>query len=233
VPKAGPGSDLLKQVLGLLMIAVAVFFIGVGLDPKLRAPVDPAIRFHWWIMAAVVVGAMGWMVYRLGAIKVNPLTRGVLTVGGLALAVGMVVVTRSVTDRGPINWVGYTPEREEAARKAGKVVVVDFTAEWCLNCKSLEAAVLHRDEVVKALNDPSVAAFRVDLTGENAAGKAKLKSLNWVGIPLLTISGPGAAEPAKFDTYTQQVVLEAMAKAGFKNSVGGSGGGGGGAPKPK
>ena len=36
----------------------------------------------------------------------------------------------------------YTPDRMQLAREEGNVVVVDFTAEWCINCKFLEATVL-------------------------------------------------------------------------------------------
>ncbi len=216
VPKTGPASELLKQVMGLLMIAVAIFFIGVGLDPMFRAPVDEPIRFHWWLTAAMVVGGVVWMIYRLFKLKVRMLPRAVVSLAGLAVAIGMVKFTISETDRGPIQWVGFTNERFAQALKENKVVVTDFTAEWCLNCKILKKTVLHRPEVVAALNDPNVVAFRVDLTGENLEGRARMNELKWLGIPLLTIQGPDHGQPAKFDTYTPQVVLDTMAKAGFK-----------------
>ncbi len=222
VPKTGPASELLKQVMGLLMIAVAIFFIGVGLDPMFRGPVDPPIRFHWWLTAAVVVGSAVWMIYRLFKLKVQMMPRVVVSLGGLAVAIGMVMFTISVTDRGPIWWVGFTNERYARAVKENKVIITDFTAEWCFNCKALETAVLHKPEVVAAFNDPNVVAFRVDMTGANPEGQARLKELKWLGIPLLTIQGPGLGEPAKFDTYTPQVVLDAMAQVGFKGAKSGA-----------
>ncbi len=213
VPRTGPASELIKQVMGLLMFAVAAFFIGTGLDPLLRQPIDPPIRLHWWIVAAVIVLAMGWLAFRTFRIT----RRVVPRVGwsGLALVLSVVAafIARHFTDRGPINWIAYTPERFAARVAAGDVVVIDFTAEWCLNCKALEAGVLHRSEIVALLHSPGVAPMKVDLTGNNGPGQDKLKSLDWVGIPLLAIFGPGLEEPLKYDTYTPDTVRAAIERA--------------------
>jgi len=109
--------------------------------------------------------------------------------------------------------VGYTPERLAEQLKKQKVVVLDFTAEWCLTCKALESGVLHRDEIVKLLTGPDVIPMRVDLTGNNLLGNQKLKELNWVGIPLLVILGPGINEPILYDAYTVDMIKEAIGRA--------------------
>ncbi|MBI1191141.1 MAG: DUF255 domain-containing protein [Tepidisphaera sp.] len=213
VPKSGPGSTLVKQVMGLFMLAVAVFFLGSGLDPLLRLPVDPPMRWHWWVVATLVVLASGWMVGRSFKFMKRGPGLVVITLAGLALASGGVAFAAEQTDRGPINWLGYTPERFDQAKAQGKVIVLDFTAEWCLNCKALEGTVLNRKEVADTLNGKDVVALRVDLTGENKPGQEKLRELNWAGIPLLAIFGPGTPEAQKFDSYTPQLVTQAVAKA--------------------
>jgi thiol:disulfide interchange protein len=225
VPRSGPASDLVKQVMGLLMLAVAAFFVGTGLDPMLRLPVDPPVRTHWWIVAAIVVAAMIWMVARTFTITRSLPRRAVFSLLALVFCGLSVVGARHFTDRGPINWIGYTPERFAEARDAGKVVVIDFTAEWCLNCKALEAAVLFRPEVASILNSDAVVPLKVDLTGDNKPGQEKLKALNWVGIPLLAIYGPGLPEPRKYDSYTVSTVLDAI-KAAQGTPAGGAGGAG-------
>ncbi len=213
IPRTGPASELVKQVMGVFMLAVAVFFVGTGLDPLLRSPLAQPIRFHWWLIAFIVACAMAWLLFRAWQLTSKFGWRvawvliagiGTLTAGGVA---------RSVTDRGPIPWLAYTPGAFKASVDSGKVVVLDFTAEWCLNCKVLEGTVLHKPEIVKLLNGPGVIAMRVDLTGKNPDGAAKLKELQWVGIPLLAIYGPGSTDPQKFDTYTPSVVTDAIARA--------------------
>lgn len=213
VPKSGPASVLVKEVMGLLMIAVAAFFIGTGLDPLLRTAIDPPIRSHWWVVAGFVAIAMGWLAYRTHRITAKPAPRIIWTALALLFALASFAIARSLTDHGPIAWTAYTPERFQERIAKGEVIVMDFTAEWCLNCKALESGVLHQKEVVELLQSEGVTAMKVDLTGRNEPGQEKLKSLNWVGIPLLAIYGPGLEEPLKFDTYTPATVRDAVERA--------------------
>lgn len=213
VPRTGPASSLVKQVMGLLLFAVAIFFIGTGLDGLLREPVDPPFREYWWAIVAVTVGASIWMIARTFKITRAASTRGVIVAIGLLLSVSIVLAARGLTAKGPIEWTYYTTERFDEAVARGDVVVVDFTAEWCFNCKALEQAVLFRDEVASRLNSEGVTAMKIDLTGDNPVGQAKLESLNWVGIPLLAIYGPGLPEPLLYDSYTPETVLSAIERA--------------------
>jgi thiol:disulfide interchange protein len=214
VPRTGPASELIKQVMGLLLIAVAFFFLGTGIDPMIRLPIDPPVRFFWWIIGGTAVAAMLWLLYRTYQISRKPLVRAFWSVFAASFAALSIVMALHFTDRGPIPWVGYTPERLAENLGKNKVVVMDFTAEWCLNCKAMEAAVLHRREIVELLKHPDVVPMKVDLTGNNLPGKQKLKELNWVGIPLLAIFGPKAEEPIKYDAYTPEMVKEAISRAG-------------------
>lgn len=233
VPKTGPASELVKQVMGILMLAVAVFFIGTGIDPLVRLPVDPPIRWFWWVVGGLAIVAAAWLVYRTWAITKGPARRAFWTIAGVLFAGSGVWIGTNFSSHGPIDWVGYTPERLAAAEKQGKVVVLDFTAEWCGNCKALESLVLHQKPIVELFKSGRAIPMRVDLTGNNKTGAAKLQELNWVGIPLLAIYGPAQPEPLKYDTYTIQTVLDAVAKVkGDTSTIGsatGGGGGGGGA----
>jgi thiol:disulfide interchange protein len=213
MPRTGPASELVKQVMGLLMIAVAVFFMGPPIAGWANTPPDPVSRGYWWLVGAFGIVAGGWLLYRTIKITRKPLNRAVFgTVGALIVAAsaGVAVILSS---HGPINWVYYTPQRFAEAVKEGNVVVIDFTAEWCLNCKALESAVLHQPRVYNVLNGDGVVAIKVDITGDNPDGKAKLQELKWVGIPLLAIYGPGLSEPVKYDNYTPDQVLEAIERA--------------------
>lgn len=214
VPRTGPASELVKQVMGLLMIGVAVFFLGTGIGPFLMKEVgDPPLRAHWWVVAACVVGAGAWLFYRTIHIsrRVGPCVfAGAI---GLVLSGAAVLVAIEQNDRGPIAWQAWTPARFQEAMESGKVVVVDFTAEWCLNCKALEASVLHRDEVASVLNSDGVIPMKVDITAGYPEGVAFMKELQWANVPLLAIFGPGSEEAQKFDSYTPATVLGAIQRA--------------------
>jgi thiol:disulfide interchange protein DsbD len=213
LPRSGPGSELLKQVMGLFILAVAVFFAGLGVSSLAAKPPQPASLLYWWGVAALVCMGGVWIVAGAWRSIKGRAARWTLTLLGVLVAIGCWPVAAHLTDRGPINWVYYTPQKLAEARAAGKVVVMDFTADWCLNCKAQEAAVLHQPEIVKLLNSSAVVPLKIDLTGDNPDGRAQLEAMDWVGIPLLAIMGPGTPDPIKFDAYTPDMVRQAIAKA--------------------
>src|SRR6185503_20612470 len=84
---------------------------------------------------------------------------------GIALAGGI-----RFTQGSPIHWIYYTSQRLQDARSQDKVVVLEFTAAWCLNCHGLEQYVLHDARVVELMNSISVVPIKVDITGNNTEG---------------------------------------------------------------
>ncbi len=216
MPKTGPASVLVKQVMGLLMFAVAAFFLGTSISAWLHQAPDPPSRFYWWIVCGFIVAACAWTAYRTFSITESRGRRvsvGVFTTGISAVCIWLAV---GFSSAGPIAWTYYTVERFEVSAERGDVIVLDFTAEWCLNCKALEHGVLHREEIVSLLNGPGVTPMRIDLTGDNPPGKEKLSELEWVGIPLLAVYGPDAGydNPIKYDSYTVGMVRDAVRRVG-------------------
>jgi thiol:disulfide interchange protein len=237
IPKAGPASELIKQVLGGLMLAAAVYFIGVGLSGMFITPPEPPSRMYFWAVAGVLIltgGWLGWQTWRLTAattpareiqtktdapVDMNLPRRGQRwRIIGTALSVfivaGSVILALELTNKGPIKWTYYLPDRFETALQDGDVVVLEFTAEWCLNCKALEETVLDTDEVANVLNGPGVVPMKVDLTGDNQVGRAMLHDVDRHQIPLIVVFGPDGKEVFKADFYTAGQVLDAIQDAG-------------------
>ncbi len=216
IPRTGPASELIKQIMGILMFGVAAFFIGLPVAGWLNTPPDPVSRAYWWLVGAAGGAAGMWLAYRTILITRSGGKRAAFAGGGVLFAVISVWFASLLSSHGPIKWKYFTPERFAEAKSRGETIVMDFTAEWCLNCKALESGVLHRKQIVKLLNDgDKIIPMRVDITGNNPVGKAKLKELNWVGIPLLAIFGPGVGydDPIKMDSYTPEMVKQAIEKA--------------------
>jgi thiol:disulfide interchange protein DsbD len=214
MPRTGPASQLIKEVMGLLMLATAAYFIGVGLSSMLNQPPDPPGQAYWWVVAAFVAAAGIWLAWRTLKIAHRPLNKVFFSGLGVLMAVGSVFLAVNFTERGPIPWQYYTPERFAEAKAAGKVVVMEFTAEWCLNCKTLEQTVLRDPRVVALLNDSRVVPMKVDLTGNNPAGNAMLKEAGRVTIPLLAVFNPDGEIVYKSDYYTVDQVVGAISDAG-------------------
>lgn len=213
MPRTGPASELIKQVMGLLMLAAAAYFVGVGLSALIVTPPDPPGKEYWWAVMAFGAAAGFWLAYGTLRFTAHTGRRAVFGLLGAALVVFSAVGAVRFTDKGPIDWIYYTPSRFEEALEEGQVVVMDFTAEWCLNCKVLEHNVLQSPEVVNLLAAPDVAAVKVDITGNNPVGKAKLRSTGRLTIPLLVIYASDGQEVFKSDFYTVDQVLAAVRQA--------------------
>jgi thiol:disulfide interchange protein len=213
MPRTGPASELIKHVMGLLLIAAGCFFLGSGFSGLTVTPPDPPSRFYWWIVALAGAIAGGWLTIQ--TLRITSSAGKRVLFGGLGIFILAVSLFIGVTQssHGPIKWTYYTPERLAEARNRGDVVVIDFTAEWCLNCKALESGALNPEPVSTLLNSPGVAAIKVDLTGNNTAGNALLKEFNRITIPLLVVLKPDGTEVFKSDTYVRSQVLAALRDA--------------------
>jgi thiol:disulfide interchange protein DsbD len=143
------------------------------------------------------------------------------------MAIGVAIIGLSawgslqLTDEGPIEWVAYSEQRLQDAISDNRVAVLVFTAEWCLNCKAIETRVFTAPAVVELLQRPSVVPIKVDITGSNPAGKAKLRDLGHLTIPLAVVLTPPDGQVVfKSDFYTPAQLVRAVKDALQANSPG-------------
>lgn len=233
LPRTGPASDLVKQVMGLLLLGAGVYFVGSGLIALVAEMPWMAKQLHVWAAAICALVAGIWLIVRTIAITSSAAKRAFFSIVAIAVAAVGLWYANDSTARARTNyldrqaalaqaegdalvtgvWIDYTPKRLEAARAAGKVVVVDFTAEWCFNCKALKALVLDKAPVKPALAQKDVVLLTADLSADSAPGHALLEALGQTGIPLLAIYSPGEASPWLANAYTAQQVIDALANA--------------------
>ena len=103
----------------------------------------------------------------------------------------------------------------ETALKSGRTVFVDFTADWCINCKVNEKLVLNSDAVQEALKNGDILFLKADWTNGDADITALLKKFGRGGVPAYVIYPAASREnPVVLpELLTQQIVLDALAKA--------------------
>ncbi|MEN8779794.1 MAG: cytochrome c biogenesis protein CcdA [Desulfobacterales bacterium] len=213
IPRTGPASVLVKQVMGLFMLAAAAYFIGSGVSALLMTPPSPPGKGYWWaVMGFIALGGL-WLAYRTIRIASKNFQRLLFVSLGVILVTSSLYGGMRLTDRGPIDWIYYTPQRFQQAIDQRQVVVMVFSAEWCLNCKALEQSVLTSASVVEQFTRKDVAPIKVDITGNNPQGKAKLQEIGHLTIPLLVVYSPAGKEIFKSDFYTVDQILAAVNKA--------------------
>jgi suppressor for copper-sensitivity B len=213
MPRTGPASVLVKQVMGLFMLAAAAYFIGTGVSALLMTPPSPPGKGYWWaVMGFIALGGL-WLAYRTIRIASKNFQRLLFVSLGAILVTSSLYGGMRLTDRGPVDWIYYTPQRFQQAIDQRKIVVMVFSAEWCLNCKALEQSVLNSAPAVEQFTREDVAPIKVDITGNNPQGKAKLQEIGHLTIPLLVVYSPAGKEIFRSDFYTVDQILAAVEKA--------------------
>jgi thiol:disulfide interchange protein len=216
LPKTGPGSILIKQVMGIFMFAVAAFFIGAGITSLIPESQNLPSGIYWWPVAFFCAIAGGWLTYKINKSTLKK------TIKAIFIATGLIIITISVfagfllTKKSPINWQPYTPQLFEQAVSDKKTIAMIFTAQWCLNCKALEQTVWHDTRITKLFADKNIIPIRVDITSNNPSGKARLKQTRSLTIPLLVIYSPDGEIIFKSDFYTVKQIQQVLGRPMLK-----------------
>ena len=213
MPRAGEASELIKQVMGLLMLAAAAYFVGVGFSGIFQQEGAPPTRVYLWLVVLCVAASGVWLCIRTLKIAKRNGPKLVFAAIGALLAVASIATGFQLTDKGPIDWNYYTPEVLAAEIDNNNVTVIEFTAEWCLNCKLLENTVLNQEEIVELFKQEDVTPIKVDLTGNNESGNQLLNDVGGLRIPLLIINDGNGEEVFRGDFYTVEQILDAVQTA--------------------
>jgi suppressor for copper-sensitivity B len=222
IPRTGPASELIKQIMGLLLLGAAAFFVGAGVLAFIGGRPSMVVAMPWWgkqvhvwLIALAGLAAGGWLTLRTFQITKSLPRRITFSVVGLVIAGFATLYAGNSTLKGYHNfWIPFTQEAMDQAIAEGQIVVVDFTAEWCLNCKVIEATVLNPQPVKGKLLASHVVPLVADLTSTKAPGWDKLKELGRTGIPYLAIFAGDAETPFwSSNAYTSAQVMDAFARA--------------------
>ncbi len=199
LPRGGPGGELLKQVLGILLIAVAVFLAA------------NATSARWPFFVAGATAAAGFLWAIAGALRTLRSRRGKIATFAVSLLALPLIASGTIALARPseIPWTVFAGSGDgvlraalDEARADGRIVVIDFTARWCTNCHVIEARILNSKTGKRLLTRSDVRAFKVDLSGENEEGWALVREISGGGgIPLIAIFRPGEPAPVYFQSF--------------------------------
>ncbi len=113
-------------------------------------------------------------------------------------------------------WQPFSRALFERLVAANKTILVDFTADWCLTCKTLEALVLNTRETREAVDRNRVVTLQADWTRGAPEVTEMLEILGSKQVPVVAIFPAG--DPNRpivlRGGYTKQTLLDALKKAG-------------------
>ena len=215
LPKPGPWMVKLQKVMGVLLFVTVAWLLwivneqaggeGVGLF---------LIVLALSVLASVALGKIAppgvAFVREIGVAVISAAILFGAWFGILANRYDSIVQDRfdarmseQTTEDG---WLRYSPALMEEMAKAGRTVFIDVSADWCITCKANEAAVLNREEFIRAMDSLNVARVKADWTRETPEVNALLKSMGKSGVPAYAIYPKGSAD--------KQIVLPELLTTG-------------------
>ena len=203
LPRAGAWMDMVKNLFGVAFIGVATWMI---------SRIAPGwLSMLCWALTAFLAG---WFLWR-GITKPSTGRTVARAFGVLAAACGAVLlVGTALGSTDPLAPIPQLAERETklplkrfktleqlqaeiaTASKAGKAVMVDFYADWCISCLEMEHKTFSRPDVQKALAD--VVLLQADVTANDDEDKRLYVHFGIPGPPTIAFYGPDGQERRNF-----------------------------------
>jgi len=187
LPRAGRWMQAVKQLFGVLMLAVALWLV---------SPVLPAwLQMLCW--AGLLIGYGVFLIRSSGTIRkacaVVLCLLGATELVGLASGgrdvfapLAHINSTASAEKNAGVQFkrIKSTQELQQAllqAKAEGKPVMLDFYADWCVSCKEMEKLTFTEPGIHAKLGQ--VVLLQADVTANSDDDKALLKQFNLFGPP--------------------------------------------------
>jgi len=195
LPRAGFWMDAVKELFGVLLLGMGLYFLRPLLDPILFALIAGLLLLVLAGFGGVFEpGATGWLGRARRTILLVFLALGIALTGGAVREAGFLLPkprdggasgtgANAGTPASGIPWIASESDGIEAARLAGRPVMIDFTADWCLACHELDDVVFHDPRVVAAAKD--YVAIRLDFTKVTPEVRALQQKYSIRGLPTI------------------------------------------------
>jgi thiol:disulfide interchange protein DsbD len=190
LPRSGEWLVWMERLFGVMLLALAGYFI---------TPLLPAFASR--LLLPVLIGAGGLY---LGFIDrsghhlryFRPLQR-VTGVVALIAAVWLGMPQRAESS---IRWQPFSGEGVESAHDAGRPVIIDFVADWCIPCHEMDQTTF-ADPKVRAEAE-RFEMFRADITQETDDNTELTDRYRVRGVPTIIVLDDAGTEVKRLAGYT-------------------------------
>jgi thiol:disulfide interchange protein DsbD len=224
LPRPGPWMERFKNVMGFPMLATAVWLF--SFTARRFGNEGPLWAGLFLVATALAAWIWGEFVQR------GNRRRGLAAILSLGMLAGAYLyamefqlqwrthrsqssTASGIVVSGGIEWRKWSPAAFDLARREGRPILVDFSADWCLTCKFNKTTAIETPGVAARIKTLNAIAFIADNTDEDPAIIAELKRHDRAGVPLVLVypADPGQSPAVLPAVLTKGLVLEALEKA--------------------
>jgi thiol:disulfide interchange protein len=221
LPKPGAWMETLKQLFAFPVYATAAWLLWVLAEQTSPLGLGAALA------GAILISLSAW-VYQRSHSSAGGGKAAVLAIALISLAVALFLPLRAsqvaaapasaptAAAHGEDEWLPYDAARVAAISAAGKPLLVNFTASWCLTCLVNERNAFADPAVQQIFHDKNVTLMKGDWTKGDPAITQALAQFGRAGVPLYVVynAKPGSNAPLVLpQILTAGVVQNAFADA--------------------
>lgn len=210
LPKPGAWMLRLKQFMGFLLLGTLLWLIWIlgqlkGAD---------AVVFLGALL--LVIALLAWLKGAYWTPVSSPAAKRFAVAAMLLVVLGAFGTYSFITKPSRLSWQEFNQESLNKALASGRPVFVDFTADWCITCKTNERFAIDTASVREAFARLGVVTLRADWTHGDPAITEVLKKHGRAGVPmyLLYPGGPDHEPVLLPELITSQTVLDALKQTG-------------------
>jgi thiol:disulfide interchange protein len=220
LPKPGAWMDTLKQIFAFPIYASAAWLLWVLSHETSSFGLGAALA------GTVLIGLAAWA-YQKSHASSGGGRVAVLVTAVAALLIAVILPVRfadvaaasshdsASSQSGADEWQPYSAARVAELSAAGRPLLVNFTASWCLTCLVNERNAFADSAVQKIFRDKKVTLMKGDWTNRDPAITHALAAFGRAGVPLYVVyNSKRGAEPLVLpQILTAGVVQNAFADA--------------------
>ena len=198
LPRPGAWMSHLKHFLGFALLGATIWLV-------------------WLVGRLAGVDAMGRMLVLLGGVSISAWiyglvqfkpwqrTRELSILLSLAILVAATSFAFPLDDGEPdefssareglLEWQTWSEDAVQRELQEGRGVFVNFTADWCLTCKTNERTSITDARVLQAIEDKDIAVFKADWTRPDETIRQALQDHGKGGVPMYLFYPAGDQDP--------------------------------------
>lgn len=206
LPRPGAWMDTFKQLMGFVLMGTVIYMF--TFIPA--AVIAPALALLLGLAIAC------WLIGRTPPYAEFSAKLRAWVIGGAVATIIGVAAFQWPENKSTLPWKPFSVAQLEQLTNENKTVLVDFTADWCLTCKFLEANVLNTEDVKKVVSQNGVETLVADWTDRDPEMAKVLEALGSKQVPVLAIFPAGKPRQpiVLIGTYTKGKLLEKLEQAG-------------------
>jgi thiol:disulfide interchange protein len=200
LPRPGIWMVKLKEGMGFVLLVTVVWLLSILAR---QVGIDAVMAITYFL---ITVTFAAWLASRFVDLTSSVTRATILRASAVAIVLAAAYVfiftkpallittsNNSVVNATPstsaesLAWQPFAIDKLESSVNAGKTVLVDCTASWCLTCQVNESTVLNNQAVVERLKKMNVVLLKADWTNQDLAITQFLRKFGRSGVPMYVI----------------------------------------------